>query len=134
MDIIEANKCLRHLYGPPRKGSYDNKEVGVLEGEPDNQPRSFKEAAKARLATSKAADAAAQLVNDEDDLQEEYAAIEADGDEVGVDEVDEVDEVYPTAILVSITPNYFLTSTPRPCQDLLFIVYIYIGAPWSSWI
>jgi hypothetical protein len=92
MDIIKANKCLRHLYGPPRKGSYNNKEVGVLEGEPDDQPRSFKEAAKARLATSKAADAAAGLADDKDDLQEEYAVIEADGDKVNVDEVD---EVYP---------------------------------------
>ena len=78
------------MYGPPRKGLYDNKEVGVLEGEPDDQPRSFKEAAKARLAALKAADAAAQLVDDEDDLQEVYAAIEVDSDEVEVDEVDEV--------------------------------------------
>ena len=89
MDIIKANKCLRHLYGPPRKGLYNNKEVGVLEGELDNQPRSFKEAAKAQLATLKATDAAAQLVDNKDSLKEEYAAIKVDGDEVGVDEVDQ---------------------------------------------
>lgn len=35
MDIIEANECLRYLYGPPRKGLYDNK-VGVLDGEPND--------------------------------------------------------------------------------------------------
>jgi hypothetical protein len=29
MDIIEANECLRHWYGPPVKGSFDNTEVGV---------------------------------------------------------------------------------------------------------
>ena len=47
MDIIKANKCLYHLYRPPRKGLYNNKEVGVLEGELDNQLQSFKEAVKA---------------------------------------------------------------------------------------
>ena len=29
------------------------------------------------------------------------------------------------AILVSITPNYFLTLTPRSYQDLLFIIYLH---------
>lgn len=93
MDIIEANERLHYLYGPPWKGLYDNKEVGVLEGEPNDQLRSFKEAAKARLAALKVADATAQLVDNKNDLQEEYAAIEVDGDEV---EVDEVDKVYST--------------------------------------
>jgi hypothetical protein len=92
MDIIKANKCLYYLYGLPWKGLYNNKEVGVLEGEPDNQPRSFKEAAKARLAALKATDAAAQLVDNKDGLKEEYAAIKVDDNKVGVDEVD---EVYP---------------------------------------
>ena len=92
MDIIEVNECLRYLYGPPWKGLYDNKEVGILEGELDNQPRSFKEAAKARLAALKATDAAAELVDNKDNLQEEYAAIKADGDKV---KVDKVDKVYP---------------------------------------
>ena len=92
MDIIEANECLRYLYGPPRKGLYDNKEVGVLEGELDNQPRSFKEAVKAQLATSKAIDAAAQLIDDEDGLKDKYAAIKVNSNKVGVDKVD---KVYP---------------------------------------
>ena len=92
MDIIKANECLYYLYRPPQKGSYNNKEVGVLNREPDNQPRSFKEAVKAWLAASKATDAAAQLVDDEDGLKEEYAAIEVNGNKVGVDEVD---KVYP---------------------------------------
>ena len=34
MDIIKANECLRHLYGPPKKGVFDNQEVGEVEGEP----------------------------------------------------------------------------------------------------
>ena len=92
MDIIKVNKCLRYLYRPPRKGLYNNKEVGVLEGEPDNQPRSFKEAVKARLATLKATDATAQLVDNKDGLKDEYAAIKVDGNKVGVDKVD---KVYP---------------------------------------
>ena len=33
MDIIKANECLRHWYGPPVKGSFNNTEVGVTEGE-----------------------------------------------------------------------------------------------------
>ena len=68
MDIIKVNKCLYYLYGPLQKGLYNNKEVGVLEGEPDNQPRSFKKAVKAQLAALKATDAAAQLVDNKDGL------------------------------------------------------------------
>ena len=56
------------------------------------QPRSFKEAIKARLAALKARDATAQLVDNKDSLKEEYAAIKVDGDKVGVDKVD---KVYP---------------------------------------
>jgi hypothetical protein len=33
MDIIEANECLRAWYGKPRKGTFDDKAVGVEEGE-----------------------------------------------------------------------------------------------------
>ena len=47
MDIIEANKCLRHWYGPPRKGTFDNTDIGVIEGEPIPQMVSLKEALKA---------------------------------------------------------------------------------------
>ena len=34
MDIVKANECLRHSYGPPQKGTFDNQEVGGIEGEP----------------------------------------------------------------------------------------------------
>jgi hypothetical protein len=54
MDIIEANECLRHWYGPPRKGTFDNTDVGVTEGEP-TQMVSPKEALKARVAEYKEA-------------------------------------------------------------------------------
>ena len=33
IDIIEANECLRAWYGKPRKGTFDEKDVGVEEGE-----------------------------------------------------------------------------------------------------
>ena len=32
MDIIKANECLS--YGPPKKGIFDDQEVGEVEGEP----------------------------------------------------------------------------------------------------
>jgi hypothetical protein len=54
MDIIEANECLRHWYGPPRKGTFDNTDVGVTEGEP-TQMVSLKEVLKARVAAYKEA-------------------------------------------------------------------------------
>jgi len=55
MDIIEADECLRHWYGPPRKGTFDNIDVGVTEGEPIPQMVSPKEASKARVAAYKEA-------------------------------------------------------------------------------
>ena len=73
MDIIKANKCLRHWYGPPRKGMFDNTDVGVTEGEPTPQMVSPKEASKARVsaykeameeATNAAAEAAANAAAD----------------------------------------------------------------------
>jgi hypothetical protein len=54
MDIIEANECLRHWYGPPRKGTFNNTDVRVTEGEP-TQMVSPKEASKARIAAYKEA-------------------------------------------------------------------------------
>jgi len=33
MDIIEANECLRAWYGKPKKGTFDDKVIGVEEGE-----------------------------------------------------------------------------------------------------
>ena len=55
MDIIKANKCLRHWYGPPRKGIFNNIDVRVTEGEPIPQMVSPKEASKARIAAYKEA-------------------------------------------------------------------------------
>jgi len=60
MDIIKANECLRHWYGPLNKGMFNNLEVGVAEGEP-TQSVSPKEASKARVAAyTKAIKEAAQ--------------------------------------------------------------------------
>ena len=61
MDIIEANKCLCHWYGPPSKGTFNNLEVGAVEGEPIPQSVSLMEASKARVAAyTKAIEEAAQ--------------------------------------------------------------------------
>jgi len=35
--------------------------------------------------------------------------------------------------LESLIISYFLNTTPKLCQDLLYIVYIYTGAPRRSW-
>jgi len=32
MDIIKANELLRHLYGPPLKGAFDDDDVEAVEG------------------------------------------------------------------------------------------------------
>ena len=50
MDIIEANECFCHWYGPLVKGLFNNAEVGVTEGEPTPQMVSPKEASKAQVA------------------------------------------------------------------------------------
>jgi len=55
MDIIKANECLRHWYGPPYKGTFNNTDVRVTEGEPTPQMVSPKEALKARVAAYKEA-------------------------------------------------------------------------------
>ena len=73
MSIIEANKVLRHSYGPPPKGTFDNEEVDELVGEPCERVP-LKEA---RLAAAVAAEAAAQ-VEEEEKLDKQYAAIEID--------------------------------------------------------
>jgi hypothetical protein len=87
MDIIKANECLRHWYGPPVKGSFDNAEVGVTEGEPAPPLISPKEASKARVAAYKKAmedaakAAAAAVAAEEDTLAEPSEAIELDSDD-----------------------------------------------------
>jgi len=58
MDIIKANEVLRHAYGPPPKGTFDNEEIDDLVGEPCERV-SLKEVAKARLAAAVAAEASA---------------------------------------------------------------------------
>ena len=50
MDIIKANKCLCHQYKPPRKGTFNNTDIGVIEGEPIPQIVSSREALKAQVA------------------------------------------------------------------------------------
>ena len=55
MDIIKANKCLRYQYGPLVKGSFNNAEVGVIEGEPIPLLILLKEALKAQVAIYKKA-------------------------------------------------------------------------------
>ena len=96
MDIIEANECLRHWYGPPVKGSFDNAEVGVTEGEPAPPLISPKEASKARVAAYKKAmedaakAAAAAVAVEEDTLAEPSEPIELDSD----DENDSDDDAY----------------------------------------
>ena len=47
MDIIEADECLCHWYGPPRKGMFNNADIEATEGEPTPQMVSPKEASKA---------------------------------------------------------------------------------------
>jgi hypothetical protein len=53
---------LRHGYGPPLKGTSDNKDIGKAEGEgqdPQEVELSLKEQAKARLAVAVAMEVAA---------------------------------------------------------------------------
>ena len=63
MDIIKANKVLQYAYGPPLKGTFDNKEVDNLVGEPCGRV-SLKGVAKAQLAAAVAAKASAQVGDD----------------------------------------------------------------------
>ena len=114
MDIIKANECLRHLYGPPQKGTFDSKDVGEVEGEPQPDRISPSQALRLRVTAYKKAQAEAAAVhlirededNNEDEgegedeaLEVEFAAIEAildqgsdtgDGDEDG--EIDKDNE------------------------------------------
>jgi hypothetical protein len=95
MDIIEANECLCHWYGSPVKGSFNNAEVGVIEGEPAPPLISLKEALKARVAIYKkaiedTAKAAAAVAAAEDTLAELSEPIEVDLD----DENDSDDDAY----------------------------------------
>ena len=94
MDIIKANKVLRYSFGPPQKDTFDNKDIGKVEGEP--QPLSgtpLIEAAKARAAIDVAAIAAAQAElpnNSTEDSKEALALIKSNGDNIA--EVNVVDK------------------------------------------
>ena len=55
MDIIEANECFCHWYGPLVKGLFNNIEVGVTKGEPAPLLISPKEALKAQVIIYKKA-------------------------------------------------------------------------------
>ena len=63
MDIIKANKVLRHAYRPPLKRTFGNGEVDDLVGEPCKRV-SLKGAVKARLAAAVAVEASAQIKDD----------------------------------------------------------------------
>lgn len=43
MDIIEANECLRHWYGPPPKGTFSHTIIGVEQGEEGYTPQELDE-------------------------------------------------------------------------------------------
>ena len=82
MGIVKANEVLRHAYKPPPKGTFDNKEVDNLVGEPCER-MSLKKAAKARLTAAVTAKASAQVEDDvideeEGEIDKQYAAIEID--------------------------------------------------------
>ena len=96
MDIIEANEVLRHSFGPPRRDTFDDKDIGKAEGEPQSSLGiPLIEAAKARAAADVAAIAAAQAElpdNSMEDSEEALALIEGNGDDIAeVDAVDELD-------------------------------------------
>jgi len=82
MDIIKANEVLWHIYRPPLKGIFNDKEVDNLVGEPCKRV-SLKEAAKAWLAAAVAIEASNQVEDDvinkeKEELDKQYAAIKID--------------------------------------------------------
>ena len=81
MDIIKANEVLWHVYRPPLKGIFDNEEVHDLVGEPCRR-MSLRGVTKAQLTAAVAAEASAQVgddvINQEGELDEQYAAIKID--------------------------------------------------------
>ena len=96
MDIIKANKVLWHLFRPPWKDTFNNKDISKAEGEPQallGIP--LTEAAKARAAADVAAIAAAQAElpdNSMEGSKEALALIKGNGDDIAeVNAVDELD-------------------------------------------
>ena len=92
MDIIEANECLRHSYGPPRKGAFDNQEVGEVEGEPAAPFLSPAQASAARKA-AEALPQQPEVVGKAwgEGLEEEFDAIEGFKDTLG-NEVEAIED------------------------------------------
>lgn len=98
MDIIEANECLRHWFGKPKKDTFDDEVVGILEGEPQtnrkgSQDSSWTETVKKSMQTD--IEAISSLQPDEpaadEDLPEEIciAIDESDGSDEGNEESNE---------------------------------------------
>jgi len=115
MDIIEVNECLRHFFGGPEKGNFDE-EVGEAEGEPQPQIEERVQIRQAREASWLEAQQAEETKTEEQwvELEEEYAAIEGLDDYEVDKEVEEVSEVYEVDKIsiddyeeaLSITVNY----------------------------
>lgn len=95
MDIIEANECLRHSYGPPQKGTFDSEDIGEVEGEPQSDRISPSQASKLRVTAyekAQAEAAAVQLINEDEDNED-------GGEDRGKDEALEVEFTAIEAIL-----------------------------------
>ena len=90
MDIIKVNKGLWHGYRPPLKDIFDDKDIGETEGEPRPLKLSPKEEAKAWLAAAVAAEAAAQVDDEDKEALAEELAEEAtlEGDDEASNEED----------------------------------------------
>jgi len=96
MDIIKVNKVLWHSFRPPQKDTFNNKDIGKAEGEPQallGIP--LIEAAKARATADVAVIAAAQAElpnNSMEDSKETLALIKGNSDDIAkVDAVDKLD-------------------------------------------
>ena len=79
MDIIKTNKVLQYIYRPPPKGTFNNKKVNNLIGEPCKKI-SLKETVKAQLTTIVITKVSAQvkdnIINkEEEELDKQYTAI-----------------------------------------------------------
>jgi hypothetical protein len=99
MDIIEANECLRHSYGPPQKGTFNSEDVGEVEGEPQPDRISPLQASRLRVTAYKKAQAeaaAVHLIREDEDNEDEG---EGEGEGEGEDEAFEVEFAAIEAIL-----------------------------------
>ena len=79
MDIIKANKCLRHSYRPPQKGTFNSKDVSKVEGEPQPDRISPSQASKLHVTAyekAQAEAAAVQLIREDEDNNEKNKAEE----------------------------------------------------------